>query len=182
MTNNEARRNDRMTKKPHEVDRAVVPVQLGPSMPNTMGVAAFFLIQNGLRLRRPRLASPAERPIHLVIRTSSFRRAFCSILLHFRFPLRAFLAMRRAIYPGSFDPVTNGHLDFIERARKLFDEVIVAGGIYDQKQTLFSPGERVPLLRETIMIEALRGAPLERMLVGIRALERAHAGVRGVGG
>jgi len=34
--------------------------------------------------------------------------------------------MRRAIYPGSFDPVTNGHLDVVERARKLFDEVIVA--------------------------------------------------------
>ncbi len=42
--------------------------------------------------------------------------------------------MRRAIYPGSFDPVTNGHLDVIERARKLFDEVIVAVAHNDQKQ------------------------------------------------
>ena len=42
--------------------------------------------------------------------------------------------MRRAIYPGSFDPVTNGHLDVIERARKLFDEVVVAVAHNDQKQ------------------------------------------------
>ena len=45
--------------------------------------------------------------------------------------------MRRAIYPGSFDPVTNGHLDVIERAAKLFDEVIVAVAVNSQKQPLF---------------------------------------------
>ena len=42
--------------------------------------------------------------------------------------------MRRAIYPGSFDPTTNGHLDVIERATKLFDEVIVAVAANSQKQ------------------------------------------------
>ena len=46
--------------------------------------------------------------------------------------------MRRAIYPGSFDPITNGHLDVIERARKLFDEVVVAVAHNDEKQPLFS--------------------------------------------
>ena len=46
-----------------------------------------------------------------------------SFILEF---LCEFSQMRRAIYPGSFDPVTNGHLDVIERARKLFDEVVVA--------------------------------------------------------
>jgi pantetheine-phosphate adenylyltransferase len=46
--------------------------------------------------------------------------------------------IRRAIYPGSFDPVTNGHLDVIDRARKLFDEVIVAVAHNDQKHPLFS--------------------------------------------
>ena len=51
--------------------------------------------------------------------------------------------MRRAIYPGSFDPVTNGHLDVIERARKLFDEVIVAVAVNDQKQPFFTL-ERAP--------------------------------------
>ncbi len=57
--------------------------------------------------------------------------------------------MRRAIYPGSFDPVTNGHLDVIERARKLFDEVIVAVAHNDEKEPLFSLKERLELLRET---------------------------------
>ncbi len=57
--------------------------------------------------------------------------------------------MRRAIYPGSFDPVTNGHLDVIERARKLFDEVVVAVAHNDEKQPLFSLEQRLELLRET---------------------------------
>jgi pantetheine-phosphate adenylyltransferase len=57
--------------------------------------------------------------------------------------------MRRAIYPGSFDPVTNGHLDVIDRARKLFDEVVVAVAHNDEKQPLFSLEERLDLLRET---------------------------------
>ena len=58
--------------------------------------------------------------------------------------------MRRAIYPGSFDPVTNGHLDVIERARKLFDQVIVAVAHNDEKQPLFSLNERLDLLRESV--------------------------------
>ena len=57
--------------------------------------------------------------------------------------------MRRAIYPGSFDPVTNGHLDVIERARKLFDEVVVAVANNNEKQPLFSLEQRLDLLRET---------------------------------
>ena len=57
--------------------------------------------------------------------------------------------MQRAIYPGSFDPVTNGHLDVIERARKLFDEVIVAVAHNDEKQPLFSLEERLDLLGQT---------------------------------
>ncbi|MFL6208844.1 MAG: pantetheine-phosphate adenylyltransferase [Pyrinomonadaceae bacterium] len=54
--------------------------------------------------------------------------------------------MRRAIYPGSFDPVTNGHLDIIERGCKLFDEIIVAIVINPHKQALFSVEERRELL------------------------------------
>ena len=53
--------------------------------------------------------------------------------------------MRRAIYPGSFDPITNGHLDVIERARKLFDEVVVAVAHNDEKQPLFSLKDRLDL-------------------------------------
>jgi pantetheine-phosphate adenylyltransferase len=53
-----------------------------------------------------------------------------------------------AIYPGSFDPVTNGHLDLIERGEKMFDLVIVAVLKNTEKQPLFSVDERVEMLRE----------------------------------
>ncbi len=56
--------------------------------------------------------------------------------------------MRRAACPGSFDPVTNGHLDIIGRASALFDEVVVAVGVNKSKSRLFSPEERMEMLRE----------------------------------
>ncbi|GAB2989620.1 pantetheine-phosphate adenylyltransferase [Amycolatopsis acidiphila] len=56
--------------------------------------------------------------------------------------------MARAVCPGSYDPVTNGHLDIIERAAKLFDEVVVAVMINKNKQGLFSIAERMQLLTE----------------------------------
>ncbi|NUO54863.1 MAG: pantetheine-phosphate adenylyltransferase [Polyangiaceae bacterium] len=55
-----------------------------------------------------------------------------------------------AVYAGSFDPVTKGHLDLIERAAKLFDEVIVAIGVHPTRHPLFSFEERVALLEEVI--------------------------------
>ncbi|HXH77821.1 MAG TPA: pantetheine-phosphate adenylyltransferase [Nocardioides sp.] len=54
--------------------------------------------------------------------------------------------MHRAVCPGSFDPVTNGHLDIIGRAAKLFDEVVVAVGVNKSKSRLFSPEERLQML------------------------------------
>lgn len=54
----------------------------------------------------------------------------------------------KAIYPGSFDPVTSGHLDILERARSVFDEVVVAVAVNMEKEPLFSVEERVALLRE----------------------------------
>ena len=56
--------------------------------------------------------------------------------------------MRRAVCPGSFDPVTNGHLDIISRASKLFDEVVVAVGVNKSKNRLFSAEERMQMLRD----------------------------------
>ena len=55
--------------------------------------------------------------------------------------------MRAAVYPGSFDPCTNGHLDIIRRASKLFDKVIVAVLINEKKNPLFSTEERVEMLK-----------------------------------
>jgi pantetheine-phosphate adenylyltransferase len=56
--------------------------------------------------------------------------------------------VRRAVCPGSFDPVTNGHLDIIARAAQLYDEVVVAVGANLTKSTLFTPTERVELIRD----------------------------------
>jgi len=58
--------------------------------------------------------------------------------------------MKTAIYPGSFDPLTHGHLDIIERSSKLFDEVIVAILINIDKKTLFTIEERVELIKKVV--------------------------------
>ena len=71
--------------------------------------------------------------------------------------------MRRAVCPGSFDPVTNGHLDIIGRASRLFDEVIVAVLVNDIKSGLFPHDERVAMLREVttryanVRVDGFRG-------------------------
>ncbi|MEO7165437.1 MAG: pantetheine-phosphate adenylyltransferase [Spartobacteria bacterium] len=89
--------------------------------------------------------------------------------------------MRRAIYPGSFDPVTNGHLDVIDRAHKLFDEVIVAVAHNDQKQPLFTLEERLALLHQvTAGMEGVKVAPLDGLLVEFAVQQKAHAVVRGL--
>lgn len=89
--------------------------------------------------------------------------------------------MRRAIYPGSFDPVTNGHLDVAERAHKLFDEVIVAVAQNDEKQALFSLEERLKLLRETVgKIDNVRVAQFDGLLVKFARTQKAHAVIRGL--
>ena len=57
--------------------------------------------------------------------------------------------MTRAVCPGSFDPVTNGHLDIFRRAAALFDELVVATGTNASKNRMFEPDERLEMLRET---------------------------------
>lgn len=57
--------------------------------------------------------------------------------------------MRRAIFPGSFDPITLGHVDIINRALPLFDEIIIAIGINADKKYMFSLEERVHFIKET---------------------------------
>ena len=90
--------------------------------------------------------------------------------------------MRRAIYPGSFDPVTNGHLDVIERAAKLFDEVVVAVAVNSQKQALFSSEERLALLRQTTAPYAAKVtlARLDGLLVDYARQVGACAIIRGL--
>jgi pantetheine-phosphate adenylyltransferase len=90
--------------------------------------------------------------------------------------------MRRAIYPGSFDPVTNGHLDVIERAVKLFDEVIVAIAVNSQKMPLFTLEERLRLLTgETAVYGAkVRAVAMEGLLVEFARQAGASAVIRGL--
>src|SRR5204862_4348946 len=91
------------------------------------------------------------------------------------------LMIRRAIYPGSFDPVTNGHLDVIDRARKLFDEVIVAVAHNDQKQPLFSLDERLAFLEGTVgKLDKVEIAPLDGLLVDFAVTRQATAVIRGL--
>ncbi|GGL10851.1 pantetheine-phosphate adenylyltransferase [Mangrovihabitans endophyticus] len=71
--------------------------------------------------------------------------------------------MRRAVCPGSFDPVTNGHLDIVGRASRLFDEVIIGVLINQNKTGLFTIDERIAILREVtaaygnVRVESFRG-------------------------
>ena len=57
--------------------------------------------------------------------------------------------MKIGVYPGSFDPITNGHLDVIERASKIFDEVIVLIAINNEKKSFFSVEERIEMIKES---------------------------------
>ena len=91
--------------------------------------------------------------------------------------------MRIAIYPGSFDPVTNGHLDVIQRAVTLFDELIVAVAVNDQKHksTLFEIKERIILLEEACaQLPTVRVLRLDGLLVDFAKRERVLAIVRGL--
>ena len=65
----------------------------------------------------------------------------------------------RAIFPGSFDPITNGHLDVVKRGIKLFDELIIAVGRSPVKNQLFSPEERVEMIAE--LVEDMPGVSVE---------------------
>ena len=93
--------------------------------------------------------------------------------------------MRRAIYPGSFDPVTNGHLDIIERGCKLFDEIIVSILVNPDKQPFFSLDERRDMLTEVLQdisqgkcavrVDSFRG-----LLVNYAVAQQASVIVRGI--
>ena len=67
----------------------------------------------------------------------------------------------RAIFPGSFDPITNGHLDVVERGMKLFDEFIIAVGRSPVKNQLFTPEERVEMIDELIREKKFTGISVE---------------------
>ena len=91
------------------------------------------------------------------------------------------MAATRAIYPGSFDPITNGHLDLVERASKLFGHLVVAVLTNFEKRPLFTPEERVAMLEQVtkdyrnVSVETFGG-----LLVDYAAQKKAQAIVRGI--
>ena len=93
--------------------------------------------------------------------------------------------MRRAIYPGSFDPLTNGHLDIIERGCKLFDEIIIGILVNPTKQPFFTIEERQEML-DKVLKDIRKGACSVRvdsfrgLLVNYAVEQKADAIVRGI--
>ena len=89
--------------------------------------------------------------------------------------------MKIAIYPGTFDPITNGHLDIIERAIKVFDSVIVTIARNSSKNPLFSDKERLEMIREVVKgIKQVEVDSFDGLLVNYAKKRNATAVLRGL--
>ena len=87
----------------------------------------------------------------------------------------------RAVYPGSFDPLTNGHLDLIERSLRIFDELVVAVVTNPAKSALFSDDERIDMIREsTRHLREIEIVVFDGLLVDLVLRVGARAVVRGI--
>jgi len=86
-----------------------------------------------------------------------------------------------AVYPGSFDPPTNGHLDIIERSSRVFSRVIVAVALNLQKNAFFTPTERVRMLKRlTSSLKNVEVTSFHGLLVDFARAKEAHILVRGL--
>jgi len=89
--------------------------------------------------------------------------------------------MRTAIYPGTFDPITNGHLDILERALKLFDRVIITIARNSAKNPLFSEEERLAMIKESVkQFKGVEVDCFDGLLVDYAKEKHAAAVVRGL--
>jgi pantetheine-phosphate adenylyltransferase len=89
--------------------------------------------------------------------------------------------MRTVIYPGSFDPLTNGHLDVIQRAARLFDRVIVAVAENDGKHPLFTLAERAALMKQAVRhLPRVETDVFDGLLVEYVVSRKAQAVLRGL--
>lgn len=87
----------------------------------------------------------------------------------------------RVIYPGTFDPVTNGHLDIIQRASMMFDDIIIGVAASPSKNTLFSLEERVELLVQSVAhLENVSVSGFSGLLVDFAAQNKANILIRGL--
>ena len=88
---------------------------------------------------------------------------------------------RIAVYPASFDPITNGHLDLIHRAARLFDELIVGLAVNVDKQGLFSTEERLEMIRDVVAdLPTVRVEVIEGLLVDYVRERNARVVIRGM--
>jgi pantetheine-phosphate adenylyltransferase len=91
------------------------------------------------------------------------------------------IVMRTVIYPGSFDPLTNGHLDVIQRATKLFDRVVVAVARNESKHPLFTQPERVELVARAVRgLSHVEADSFEGLLIDYVERRSAQAVIRGL--
>jgi pantetheine-phosphate adenylyltransferase len=89
--------------------------------------------------------------------------------------------MKKVIYPGTFDPVTNGHLNIIERSAKLFDQVVIAVSINKQKTPLFNVDERVELVKKSIShLSNVSVASFSCLLIDFAKKQQANIIIRGL--
>jgi pantetheine-phosphate adenylyltransferase len=88
---------------------------------------------------------------------------------------------RKALYPGTFDPFTNGHLDLVRRGLKLFDEVIIAVAENPNKKPLFEVGERVAMIQEAVKeYEGVSVEPFNGLLVDFAREKKVSTIIRGL--
>ena len=91
--------------------------------------------------------------------------------------------MKVAIYPGSFDPITNGHLDIITRSAKIVDKLIIAVSKNNKKKTLFEINERVEMIKEVIKNENISNVEVdgfEGLLMAYANKKKASIVIRGL--
>lgn len=89
--------------------------------------------------------------------------------------------MKHCIYPGTFDPVTNGHLDVLQRAARLFDRVTVAVALSTTKSPLFTAADRVELIRSNVAsLKNVEVVSFDGLLVDFARQQKAHAIIRGL--
>lgn len=89
--------------------------------------------------------------------------------------------MRTAIYPGSFDPLTNGHLDIVHRAAKLFDRVVMAVAKNEDKHPLFTLDERFALVKQAVQnVPGVEADAFDGLLIKYVVSRKAQAVIRGL--
>ena len=89
--------------------------------------------------------------------------------------------MKHCIYPGTFDPITNGHLDVLERASRLFERVTVAVALVTTKSPLFSAEQRVAFVKSNIgKMKNVEVVSFDGLLVDFARQQKAHAIIRGL--